>query len=202
MIAFLPEDLAAFSAQHPQIRIDLEERVSSEIIHAVREGLTDIGIFAGHVQADGVQVFPYRRDRLVLVVPNEHPLASRERVTLLETVGYDFIGLQKEASLHTLLSEAAQQAGVHLRVRIQVRSFEAICRMIHTGLGIGVLPEQAVRTYLPGMAVRAVAIEDAWALRELNICVRQYDSLSLIARQMVDHLAFGNGEGSLGQSRM
>ena len=87
-------------------------------------------------------------------------------------------------------------------MRIQVRSFEAICRMIHTGLGIGVLPEQAVRTYLPGMAVRAVAIEDAWALRELNICVRQYDSLSLIARQMVDHLAFGNGEGSLGQSRM
>lgn len=206
VIAFLPEDLSAFTALHPQIRIDLEERVSSEIVHAVREGLTDIGIFAGHVQADGVQVFAYRRDRLVLVVPSEHPLAGRERVTLLDTVGYDFIGLQKEASLHALISEAAQQVGAHLRVRIQVRSFEAICRMIHTGMGIGILPEQAVRTYLPGMAVRAVAIEDAWALRELNICVRQYDSLSLIARQMVDHLAsgsaFGNGEGRLGQSRM
>lgn len=188
VIAFLPEDLSAFATDHPQIRIDLEERVSSDIVHAVREGLTDIGIFAGHVAAEGLQIFPYRRDRLVLVVPNGHPLAERDSVALSETVAYDYIALQKEASLHSLITQAAQQAGVHLRVRIQVRSFEAICRMIHTGMGIGILPEQALGSYLPAMGVKVVAIRDDWARRQLNIGVRQYDALSLIARQMVDHL--------------
>ncbi|TBV00708.1 LysR family transcriptional regulator [Phytopseudomonas dryadis] len=193
VIAFLPEDLSAFAAQHPQIRIDLEERVSSDIIHAVREGLTDIGIFAGHVAAEGLQLFPYRSDRLVLVVPRAHPLAGRDSVALSETVGYDYIALQKEASLHSLITQAAQQLGAHLRVRIQVRSFEAICRLIHTGMGIGILPQQAVGTYLPHMGVKAIALSDDWAQRELNIGVRQYDALSLIARQMVDHL---RGQGS------
>ncbi|TBU88844.1 LysR family transcriptional regulator [Phytopseudomonas dryadis] len=193
VIAFLPEDLSAFAAQHPQIRIDLEERVSSDIIHAVGEGLTDIGIFAGHVAAEGLQLFPYRSDRLVLVVPRAHPLAGRDSVALSETVGYDYIALQKEASLHSLITQAAQQMGAHLRVRIQVRSFEAICRLIHTGMGIGILPQQAVGTYLPHMGVKAIALSDDWAQRELNIGVRQYDALSLIARQMVDHL---RGQGS------
>jgi len=78
VIEFLPEDLASFSRLHSQVKIDLEERVSSETIRAVREGLTDIGIFAGHVPAEDLQVFTYRHDQLVLVTPREHPLAERD----------------------------------------------------------------------------------------------------------------------------
>ena len=92
--------------------------------------------------AEDLQVFPYREDRLVLVTPREHPLAGRECIALREAAGFDFIGLQQDASLHALLQQSAQLMGTPLRLRIQVRSFEAICRMIHTGMGIGVLPEQ------------------------------------------------------------
>ena len=50
-LVFLPQDLSTFSCHYPDIKIDLQERVSSEIVAAVRDGLTDIGIFAGHVAA-------------------------------------------------------------------------------------------------------------------------------------------------------
>ncbi|TLX59476.1 LysR family transcriptional regulator [Stutzerimonas nosocomialis] len=188
VIEFLPEDLSAFSQRHPEVKIDLEERVSSETLHAVREGLTDIGIFAGHMPAEGLQVYPYRHDQLVLVTPRTHPLAGRERIGLGEAAGYDFIGLQQDASLHTLLQQTAAQLGTPLRLRIQVRSFEAICRMIHTGMGIGVLPEQVVRNYLPVLDVSTIPLSDAWARRELKIGVRNLDGLSVTARQMLEHL--------------
>ena len=188
VIEFLPEDLAAFARLHPQVKIDLEERVSSETIRAVREGLTDIGIFAGHVPTEELQVFGYRHDQLVLVTPRDHPLAGRSSIALREAVGYDFIGLQQDASLHGLLQHSAHHLGAALRLRIQVRSFEAICRMIHTGMGIGVLPENAVRTYLPALDVRIIPLEDAWARRELKVGVRNLEALSLTARQMLEHL--------------
>lgn len=188
VIEFLPEDLSAFTRLHPQVKIDLEERVSSEAIRAVREGLTDIGIFAGHVPADELQVFNYRHDRLVLVTPRAHPLAERSRISLHEAVSYDFIGLQQDASLHGLLQQAARHLGTPLRLRIQVRSFEAICRMIHTGMGIGILPELAVRTYLPALDVQVIALDDPWARRELKIAVRSLEALSMTARQMLEHL--------------
>lgn len=188
VIEFLPEDLSAFTRLHPQVKIDLEERVSSEAIRAVHEGLTDIGIFAGHVPADELQVFNYRHDRLVLVTPRAHPLAERSRISLHEAVSYDFIGLQQDASLHGLLQQAARHLGTPLRLRIQVRSFKAICRMIHTGMGIGILPELAVRTYLPALDVQVIALDDPWARRELKIAVRSLEALSMTARQMLEHL--------------
>ncbi|MFI8482857.1 LysR family transcriptional regulator [Pseudomonas sp. NPDC078700] len=188
VIEFLPEDLSTFTQLHAEVKIDLEERVSSETIRAVREGLTDIGIFAGHVPAEDLQLFTYRHDQLVLVTPRDHPLASRNSVALRETVGYDFIGLQQDASLHSLLQHSVHHLGGALRLRIQVRSFEAICRMIHTGMGIGVLPEIAVRTYLPALNVQVVPLTDDWARREIKIAVRSIDALSVTAKQMLEHL--------------
>lgn len=194
VIEFLPEDLSAFARQHPEVKIDLEERVSSDTLRALREGLTDIGIFAGHMPTEDLQVFPYREDRLVLVTPREHPLAGRECIALREAAGFDFIGLQQDASLHALLQQSAQQMGMPLRLRIQVRSFEAICRMIHTGMGIGVLPEQVVRNYLPALDVAMVPLTDVWARRELKLGVRNLESLSVTARQMLEHLTLREGQ--------
>ncbi|HBB78487.1 MAG TPA: LysR family transcriptional regulator, partial [Pseudomonas sp.] len=195
VIEFLPEDLSVFARRHPEVKIDLEERVSSDTLRALREGLTDIGIFAGHMPAEDLQVFNYREDRLVLVTPREHPLAARERIALGEATGFDFIGLQQDASLHALLQQSAQQMGTPLRLRIQVRSFEAICRMIHTGMGVGVLPEQVVRNYLPALDVAIVPLSDPWARRELKIGVRNLDSLSVTARQMLEYLTAREGRG-------
>ncbi len=145
--------------------------------------------------AEDLQVFNYREDRLVLVTPREHPLAARDRIALGDAIGFDFIGLQQDASLHALLQQSAQQMGTPLRLRIQVRSFEAICRMIHTGMGVGVLPEQVVRNYLPALDVAIVPLSDPWARRELKIGVRNLDSLSVTARQMLEYLTAREGRG-------
>ena len=188
VIAFLPEDLSAFSLAHPNIKIDLEERVSDEIITAVRDGLTDIGIFAGHVPAQDLETFPYRWDRLVLVTPRHHPLARHNGISFDEASDCDFIGLQQDASLHTLIQQAARRLNRTLRIRVQVRSFDGICRMIHHGMGVGILPEKTMRAYVSSLDLSTIPLIDTWANRELKIGVRSYDTLPVIGRQMVDHL--------------
>ncbi|NVF15184.1 LysR family transcriptional regulator [Vreelandella maris] len=194
IIAFLPQDLSAFSRLYPEIKIDLQERVSSEIIAAVRDGLTDIGIFAGHVPAPDLQQLSYRHDRLVLMTPIDHPLAERESIAFNEALAFDFIGLQQDASLQSLLYEQATLAGKTLRMRIQVRSFDAICRMIHHGMGVGVLPEQTIYRDLGDLQLKSIPLSDPWAQRELVIGMRRYASLHVTARHLVDHLTQATDE--------
>lgn len=195
IIEFLPADLAAFARAHPEIKIDLEERLSSEVVSAVRSGQTDVGIYAGHVDAAGLTTLAYRRDRLVLVVPAGHRLAGRACLALAEVIDEDFVGLQQDASLHALIAAAARRADRPLRMRIQVRSFEGICRMIACGMGIGVLPEAAVIDHVPSLGLACVPLSDDWAWRALRIAVRDLASLPVPARQMVEHLQARRDDG-------
>lgn len=191
IIAFLPKDLSAFCRQYPEIKIDLQERVSSEVITAVREGLTDVGIFASHVAAPDLQILPYQRDRLVLMTPKGHPLSDRTHIAFQDALAFDFIGLQQDASLQALLFDQASLAGSALRMRIQVRSFDAICRMIHHGMGVGILPEKTIYRDLGDLQLTSIPLSDAWAQRELVIGMRRYATLPVTARHLVDHLASG-----------
>lgn len=188
IIAFLPQDLSAFSREYPQIKLDLQERNSAEAISAVQDGIADVGIFAGHVAADGLEVRPYRHDQLVLVTPEDHPLSQREQLFLHEATEHDFVGLQQDTSLQSLLHEQANQAGRTLRMRIQVRSFDAICRMIHHGMGIGVLPQRTLYRDLRDLSLRLIPLADDWARREIVIGMRHYETLPVVARHLVDHL--------------
>jgi len=199
IIQFMPEDLSSFLHQHPAIKIDLEEKMSAEIIRAVREGLTDIGIYNGHVPAEGLELFPYRQDCLILIAPTDHPLASRPVVTLQDIAPYDIVSLRQDSSLHWLVCQSAQKLEITLRVRIQVHSFDAICRMIEAGLGVGILPDKAAQSHIRSMRIVGVPIDGSWAQRKINICVRDYNSLSVIARQLVDHLSFPSASSGKNQ---
>lgn len=188
VIEFLPDDLGEFMDRFPRVRIDIRERVSHEIVEAVRDGLADIGLYAGHAAAAGLDVRPWRRDRLVLVVPGGHPLADRCEVALWETLDNDFIGLEQDTSLQALLQQGSQGLARPLRMRIQVRSFEGICRMIDRGMGVGILPARAVSVVRQGLSLATVALSDDWAVRELHLAMRDMATLPAIARQLVAHL--------------
>ncbi len=95
----LPETLAAFLAANPNIDVDLDERPSPEVARAVAEGLAEVGIAADHADFAGLEVLPFRSDRLVLVVPQGHALANRRRVAFAEALGSEFVGLTGDSAL-------------------------------------------------------------------------------------------------------
>src|SRR5918998_2888844 len=92
---FIPEALSAFLAAHPQVSVDLEERLSDEIVGLIAEGVGDIGIVAGTVDTGRLETFPFRSDRFVLVVPQNHALAAQPAIGFAEVLDHDFVGLDR-----------------------------------------------------------------------------------------------------------
>ena len=180
---FLPEDLGDFLRDHPLIRISLEEQPSPAIIQAVAGGQVDIGVVAAEGDLAGLHSRPYRHDRLVLIVPPGHRLAGRPALAFAEALGEPFVCLHAGSAIHTFMMNHAARLGSRLDVRIQVRSFAAVCRMVAAGVGIGMVPRSAAD------GVATVEITDDWAPRDLQLCVRTEAALSPAAAALFAHLA-------------
>jgi len=185
---YLPDDLASFAAKHPGIKISLEEERSGAIVEAVQTGAADIGIVMEGADAAGLQLLDYRADVLCAVVPRDHPLRAR-RLAFARLLDYDFVGLESNTVISQILLAQAAQAEKPLRLRVQVKSFDVVARMIQAGLGIGVLPEDAARAFAQYMGLRLVGLTDTWAKRRMYVAIRQGAALPAAARQLVDHLA-------------
>jgi len=186
---FLPEPLSAFLASHPQINIDLEERLSDEIVAAVADGTADVGIVAGTVEVAGLEVLPFRVDRFLLVVATNHPLSAVEQIAFAKVLDFDFVGLDRASALQRFLSEKAERIGRRLRLRVQLRSFDAVCRLVECDVGIGVVPATTAERHAKTMSIHRIELIDEWAVRKLTICVRRQADLPAYARELVRHLA-------------
>ncbi|HEX4040701.1 MAG TPA: LysR substrate-binding domain-containing protein, partial [Xanthobacteraceae bacterium] len=185
---FLPEALSSFLAAHPNVSVDLEERLSDEIVGLIAEGVADLGVVAGTVDAGGLETYPFRSDRFVLVVAQDDPLARRAKLAFEDVLDQDFVGLDRASAIQRFLAAKALRVGRPLRLRVQLRSFDAVCRLVECKVGIGIVPETTARRVAKTMAIKTIALSDPWALRDLTICVRAMKELPLYARQLVEHL--------------
>jgi DNA-binding transcriptional LysR family regulator len=172
---FLPETLSLFLAAHPNISVDLEERLSDEIVGLIAEGVGDIGIVAGTVDASRLTTYPFRSDRFVLI-------------GFADVLDYDFVGLDRASALQRFLADKAARIGRPLKLRVQLRSFDAVCRLVERNVGVGIVPETTTRWAAKSMAIKVVDLTDAWAVRDLTICIRDYAALPPYAQQLVDHM--------------
>ncbi|MBC5782018.1 LysR family transcriptional regulator [Ramlibacter sp. USB13] len=190
IVQFLPEDLGTFSQAHPQVKIDLEEHLSTEVLRAVQEGAADLGIcnIAAGGNAHELQTLPYRHDELVLIVPRGHALAKKKAVAFEDTLDFDHVGLHSNSSIYLAMREAAAAAGRTIRLRIHVTGLDAMCRMIHNGLGVGVMPRRAFALMHGVGDLECVRLTDAWAARDIRLVARDFSTLPLTARLLVDHL--------------
>jgi len=182
---FLPEVLAGFLAKRPGVTVDLQERLSRDIVRGVLDGSTDMGIIAGPVEAAGLQVIHFSTDRLVLIVPVGHELAKQKKVTLKQTLAFQHIGLHEGSTLLSFLRDHVERLGQNLSLRIQVSSFEAICRMVEAGVGIGIIPESAAMRHSRTMHLVTLSLDEPWAVRERSILVRELDALPGTVRALI-----------------
>jgi DNA-binding transcriptional LysR family regulator len=188
---FLPEALSSFLAAHPQVSVDLEERLSDEIVGLIAEGVADLGIVAATVDASALETYPFRKDRFVLVVARDHPLARRSKIAFAQVLQHDFVGLDRASALQRFLADKAAKFRRPLRLRVQLRSFDAVCRLVESNVGVGIVPETTARWAAKTMAIKTVDLTDPWATRDLTICVRDVDALPPYARQLVEHMRAG-----------
>lgn len=188
IIEFLPEDLRDFSALHPEVKTDLEERPSNGVVQGVLDGVADLGICSSDTDTKGLPSVTYRHDKLVVLMPAAHPLAARETLAFAETLDSDYVGLHAASSINMRTHAAAREAGKMLRLRIHVPGFDAMCRMVQANMGIGILPQKAYELFGRALGLHAVPLTDAWSDRSLIVVIRDQAQLSPVSRLLFEYL--------------
>ncbi|MDE2397969.1 MAG: LysR family transcriptional regulator [Burkholderiales bacterium] len=184
----LPPDLAAFSQAHPQIRISLEDQTSAEVQAAVAEGRADVGFFVAPLLDNRISTRRYRHGSLAALLPAGHALAGRPSLRFEALLDHDIVGLHAGAAAHELMLAAAQERGLALRSRLQVRGFDAIAQLVEAGLGVAVMPAAVARRFARVFRVEVRALDEAWAERDYLLAVRTQDVLPTVVQRFVDAL--------------
>jgi DNA-binding transcriptional LysR family regulator len=186
----LLDDIASFMREpaYQNIRVEVEERLSHELVRQLREGAATVGVCWDNVDLQGLQHRPYRQDRLALAVHRDHPLAGEASLRFDQTLEHEHVGLPPATAVHTMLQRAAASAGRTVSYRVIVSSFDAAFRVVAAGLGISVVPVEVAETYRPVLGIRVIPLDDAWALRRFIVCFKNFDALQPAAQRMVEHL--------------
>jgi DNA-binding transcriptional LysR family regulator len=184
--SFLPELVAAYAQRHPEVKLDLEDALSEDSVRALHTGTAELAVIGENTPCEGLETFVCDVDELVLVLPADHALAGSTRVAFADVLDHDFVTLARYASLTRKISAAAEAAGRSLRIRVQVRSFDAICRMVATGLGLTVLPRASAPLYARALGLQIAAIDGLDMRRRLLMAMRSRTALSAAAQALVE----------------
>lgn len=187
----LPDDVAAFLQQpaNRDIRVDIEEHLSRDVVRALKEGSASVGICWDAADFEGLASQPYHSDHLAAVVYPGHPLAHRKRILFEETLDYDYVGFPASTAVQAMLVRAAALSGKTMTYRTIVSTFDAAMRVVRARLGISVVPKEIAAAYAATLDLRIVPLRDEWARRHFAVCYRDLDTLSPAARMLVDFLA-------------
>lgn len=167
---FLPPLLARYAELHPQVRIDLEEQVSEVVVTTLREGRADVAVFVEGPDTSGLRTQLFRTDELVLVIPASHRFTSAKTpIAFTETLDEEWISLTAGAAMLQKQQQAALAVNRPFKLRMQVRSFDAVCHMVASGLGVAVLPKGASLPIVKAMKLEWRPLSDGWAQRRLLV---------------------------------
>jgi len=185
---YLPELLADFLRDHPNLDIDLQELPSARITHALRQGAADLGIVSDAVDTDDLQTRPFRDDPLVLIMPRDHPLAHADVVSFSDTLHHDYVGLNANSALAVYLEEQALHTGSRMPIRIRADGFDGVMRMVARGAGLAIVPLAAVERWRGEQSFKRLALQEPWAQRKLLLCARDFETLPGYAKALLHAL--------------
>ncbi|AQV97791.1 LysR family transcriptional regulator [Cupriavidus necator] len=186
IVPFLARELGDYARDFPLVELVVNELENASIVDAVSRGDADIGVFATAHELDlgGVDVTPYRRDRLAAVVPLTHPLSARGTVRFEDLLSERLIPVE---SMVGMFRAAAKRLGAEFTPSFHVVSAGVATSLVQAGLGLTVLPECLFSHELFDQ-VACVAIDESWAVRTTHIATARGRVLSPPAAALMKQL--------------
>jgi DNA-binding transcriptional LysR family regulator len=184
----LPTVLPAFLKANPKVNVELQERQNPEIALGVLDGQADVGIVSTRMDTPGLRAIHFSTDSLVLIVPRGHRFARRKSIAFADTLDEAHVGMHAGSTIRDQLTRVTAHLGKPLRLRVELSSFDAVCRMVAAGVGIGVVPEMNARRHLVDLPLVQVELTDEWRVRERYVLARDGETLPAYAQALIDML--------------
>jgi DNA-binding transcriptional LysR family regulator len=187
----LIDDIARFQndPKHGDARISITQGVTSEVVLAIREGRAALGVLWDMTELGGLSSASYGHDRLAIGMRADHPLASRQSVSIPEALEFPYIAYPWVQNFIDLLLRAGTLKAPPPVARLSVPSYEAAMRCAARGLGLCVMPIETAKPLADALGLRIAALEDGWALRHHAICYREETIQNPTARLLIEYLA-------------
>ncbi len=134
--------LASFHRNHPAVELTVREQSSEELAEMLRDDVIDLAFLSvtERIQRRGLELHALVSEELVVVVPNQHPLAGRDVVRLAELAGEPFIAFRIGSRLRELLDFGAAEVGFEARITLESNESRRIRSLVSGGLGVAILP--------------------------------------------------------------
>lgn len=180
--------LGRYLVTHPHINVELEERLSTDIVHAIATHTADIGLLAGEVETGQLSSALYAHDELILVTAIQHSICSQTPVSFAQLLDEAFVMPSKRSSNYIFLSKMASRLGRQLNVRVNVQSFPVVLRLVEANVGVSIIPRSvAIRAIRAGRVI-GVPLAEEWAKRRQRIVATDFDELPIFIREFVSYL--------------
>lgn len=170
---FVVPSLARFLTSNSSINVDLTEKESAAISHAIQQGQADIGIGADLEPLPDLRRELYALERLVCAVPIHHPLAQHDAVSFNDVLEHDMVAMDRQSSNFLFLNSRARLTGKRMNVRVHAQNFDAVLAMVHAGVGVAVVPASMTEYGGRSQSFAVVPIKDRWADRALYLVRKQ-----------------------------
>ncbi|EDW2056437.1 LysR family transcriptional regulator [Salmonella enterica subsp. enterica] len=182
--------LGRYLVTHPNVNVELEERLSADIVQAIANHNADIGLLAGDVETGQLSSSLYAHDELIVVTAIQHSVSSQTPVSFATLLDEDFVMPSKRSSNYIFLSKMASVLGRQLNVRVNVQSFPVVLRLVEANVGISVIPRSVAMRAIRAGRVTGIPLAEDWARRKQRIVAIDFDDLPAFVREFVAYLQF------------
>ena len=195
MAETLADEIAEFlkQAEHQNIQIDLEERISPDVVRGIHEGVASIGICWDAAETGLLHTRTYRYDHLCVAVPKGHPLCQRAQVRYADTLDFEHVIMPVNSAVEVMLQREAGLLGKRLHHRVIVTNFEAALRVVRAGLAIALVPREVTPVYAKAYGLEILPLQEAWSRRRFVLCHRGEEVLTPAAQLLLNYLTQGPG---------
>jgi DNA-binding transcriptional LysR family regulator len=190
MAESLANDVAAFlqKPEHRDIRVDMEEGVSPDVVRRIQGGGASLGICWDAADFTGLQTKRYRSDHLGVAVHAQHPLAVHASLRFAQTLPFEQVSMPTASAVQRVLQREAARLQQTLQYRAIVSNFDVALRVVSSGIALSIVPCEVAEPYAANLGLKVIPLSDAWAKRDFAICFKSETGLSAAAGLLLAHL--------------
>ncbi len=168
----LPRIVQAYKGLWPETEILFHMGTTDQILDKLLQNVLDMGLAGGPIEDRRFVVEPVCADELVLIAAPSYPGVARGKVALKDLAGLPFLVPEAGSRTRQLLERKFREAGVPLRVAMQLPGTEGVKRAVEAGLGVGMVSRYAVESECQAGVLRRVPIESWRLTRTMNLVYR------------------------------
>src|SRR5438270_4628694 len=140
----LPPYLKKFLKAYPTVNVQIEYRRANQVYEDVMGNVVDLGLVAYPNRDQKLEIFPLRKDPLVLICHPQHPFAKNKSVKLKALSGQKFIGFEPDIPTRKALDKILKESEVEVHHVMEFDNIETVKRAVEIDAGISVVPQATV----------------------------------------------------------